>query len=348
MLILLADRIRKYGFEPVIVTLQAKGVFHKMLSLFQLRYYTLNFKKNPFGGLLKFFYIFLKEKPCLLHSFLFAGNMFAKFIRIFFWTPLICSQRSTDNWKRSIHWKMEKFSDFLCSLVVSNSKAGKKALVENAGIKPNKILVIPNGIDLEIKRKKLANDKQIQKHKGITVGAVGNLREAKGFDILIKAANIVSNKRNDIRFVILGKGPLEKNLTSLIEKLGLSETVLLYGFVENVYNYMANFDIVVISSRWEGFPVVALEAMACGKPVVATKVGDLPEIIEHGVNGLIVEPERPEELADAILTIASDEKMRELMGKNSIEIVKKFSLEDMVEKYCKIYEMILKNETIQA
>lgn len=347
MLVLLADHIRKYGFDPIVVTMQGRGKFHEILSYYHLKYYILNIKKNPLFAIIKSFYIFLKEKPCIVQSFLFAGNIFAKFLRIFLWVPLICSQRSTDDWKKPVHWQIEKFSDFLCSLIISNSKAGKKAVVENADIKPGKIVVIPNGIAIETIREKLKTIKESLMHEGILVGAVGNLREAKGFDILINAASIVYRKKKDIKFVILGKGLLEEHLRKQIEKLGLTEIVSLYGFIDNVYNYMVNFDIVVIPSRWEGFPVVALEAMACGKPVIATKTGDLPEIIEHGVSGLIVEPEKPEELANAILLIASNDTMRKEMGINSLTMVKRFSLEDMVQKYCRIYETLLRNETIE-
>lgn len=340
MLIMLADNIRKYGFQVVVITMQKEGTFHKFLALHNIKYYALDLKKNPFAGILKAVYIFMKEKPCIVHSFLFAGNMFAKFMKIFFRIPLICSQRSTDNWKKTIHWKLEKITDFLCSMIISNSNAGKKILIEKTGIKPDKIVVIPNGIDI----KKIAESVFDKKNNTgeILVGSIGSLRKAKGFDILVEAASIVSRKRRDIKFMILGKGPLESYIRQQITRLGLNETVVLCGFIENVYNYMVSFDMVVIPSRWEGFPVVALEAMACGKPVIATTTGDLPEIVEHGITGLLVEPENPKEMADAILKVASNEKMREEMGKNAMIRVENFSLENMVREYRKTYEVFIR------
>ncbi|MCX7705584.1 MAG: glycosyltransferase, partial [bacterium] len=330
MLTMLADRINRYGFEPVIVTMQGKGHFHEVLSSHKIKYYVLDLKRNPFIAIIKAFYIFLKEKPCIVQSFLFSGNLFAKFLRFFFWKPLICSQRSTDNWKKPIHWQIEKMTDFLCCLLISNSAAGKKALIEKANIKPKKIIVIPNGIDIEEITKKLKPMERKQIHKDTLVGAVGNLRKAKGFDILITAASIVSKKRKDIKFVILGGGEQQSHLEALIKTLKLTENVSLCGFVENVYNYMVEFDMVVIPSRWEGFPVVALEAMVCGKPVIATDVGDLSEVVQHGTTGLIVEPEKPEKLADAILYLASNKKILDQMRENALRRVEKFSIESMV------------------
>ncbi len=181
MLIVLADRIRKYGFEPVVVTMQGKGKFHEILSSCRLKYYTLDFKRNIPGSIVKSFYIFLKEKPCVVQSFLFAGNMFAKFLRIFLWVPLICSQRSTDDWKKFIYWKLDKFSDFLCSLIISNSNAGKKVLIEKAGIKPDKIVVIPNGIDIETIRKRLKTAENVNIRKEILVGACWEPPQSKRF-----------------------------------------------------------------------------------------------------------------------------------------------------------------------
>ncbi|MGB9642524.1 MAG: glycosyltransferase, partial [Candidatus Ratteibacteria bacterium] len=106
------------------------------------------------------------------------------------------------------------------------------------------------------------------------------------------------------------------------------------------------FDIVVIPSLWEGFPVIALEAMACGKPIIATKVGDLPEILQHRISGLLVEPGNPQDLANSILMLAADHNMRIQMGNNAKNQVEKFSATDMVKKYSEIYNrLIVKNET---
>lgn len=341
MLIVLAKKIKEFGFEVVVLTLQRKGTFHRMLESNSIKTYSLNIKKMPVNAFIKTLFVFLKEKPCIIHSFLFAGNLFAKFLRIFFWIPVVCSQRSTDDWKKPFHWRLEKLTDFLCCITISNSKAGKKVLIEKAKISPKKVMYIPNGIELNQIKEKL---KFLEKtsHKEILIGSVGNLRKAKGYEYLIDAAAIVCNKTKNVKFLILGKGPLEDFLKEKIKKLGLEENIILCGFVDDVYNYMVNFDIVVISSLWEGFPVVALEAMACGKPVIATNVGDLPEIVINGITGIIVEPEKPDQLAQAILELIVDKEKRENMGKKALEQVERFSHETMVRRYCEIYKTFIK------
>ncbi|MCM8764954.1 MAG: glycosyltransferase [Candidatus Omnitrophica bacterium] len=340
MVAILAKGISKFRFQPVVLTLQKRGSFHKMLDADYIRNYFLDVKRRPLQAIGKLLFIILKEKPCIMHSFLFTGNMFAKCLRIFCWIPLVCSQRSTDDWKRAVHWKLEKFTNFLCSIIISNSKAGKRVLIEKTGVTPLRIKVIPNGIDLEQIREKLKLVKSFY-HTEIIIGSIGNLRKAKGYDVLIEAAEIICKKRKDIRFEILGKGPLETHIRAKIHKLNLGEFVKLYGFTEDVYNYIINFDIVVIPSIWEGFPVVALEAMACGKPIIATNVGDLPEIVENGTTGIIVEPGKPKALAAAILTLISNKDMRQMMGNNALRRVEEFSSDTMVSQYGKIYDLLL-------
>jgi len=345
MVIELASKINKFNFDPVVMTLQGTGSFHRILNEKNIKNYSLNIKENPIVAMMKIIFIFLKEKPSLMHSFLFAGNIFARFLKFFLRIPLICSQRSTDDWRKPFHWKIDKLTHMFCCLIISNSNAGKKALVEKAGIPPGKIQVIPNGIDLNCEKEKIEKA-HIVPHKDIVVGSVGNLRKAKGYEVLIDAASIVIKKRNDIRFVIVGKGPCEQSIKKRIKENHLEQFITLSGFQENVYNYMVNFDMVVIPSLWEGFPVIALEAMACGKPVIATKTGDLPEIVLHNITGLLVDPGRKDQLANAIVFMAENSEIRTQMGKNALERVKIFSMDRMVEQYCNVYSSLL-NETHQ-
>jgi len=151
----------------------------------------------------------------------------------------------------------------------------------------------------------------------------------------------VCKKRKDIKFIILGKGPLEHYLKKKIEQLHIDDSVELYGFVDNVYNYILHFDIVIIPSLWEGFPVVALESMACGKPIIATKAGDMPEIIQDGINGLIVEPGNAKAMADALIKLVDNPNLMKKMGERSEGLVEKFSLNNMVREYVSVYENIL-------
>jgi len=340
MVIALTSNIKLFNFEPVVLTLQHRGPFHEILDKYLIKNYYLNLKKNPLYGVIKCVFIFFREKPCLVQSFLFAGNIFARILRIFFPVPLICSQRSTDDWRKKIHWMVERYTSFLCCLIVSNSNAGKRVLMEKAGINCNKIVVIPNGIDIEkIKQYKTKIGSFL--HRGIVVGSIGNLRKAKGYDVLVEAASIVCKKRKDIKFIILGKGPLEHYLKKKIKQLHIDDSVEFYGFVDNVYNYILHFDIVIIPSLWEGFPVVALESMACGKPIVATTAGDMPEIIQDGINGLIVEPGNAKAMADALIKLVDNPNLMKKMGERSEGLVEKFSLNNMVREYVSVYENIL-------
>ncbi len=344
IIISLATQIKSLNFQPVILTLQHRGLFHKTLDSHLITNYALNLKKNPLYGLIKCLFVFFKEKPCMMHSFLFTGNIFARCVRFFIWIPLVCSQRSTDNWRKKIHWILEKYTCFLCNVIVSNSTAGKNVLMEKAGIPGKKILVIFNGIDIREIKQKIKTDNPM--HNGIIAGSVGNLRKAKGYDNLIESADIIHKhkKRNDIKFIIIGKGPLWNFLQQKIKQLQLSHIVSMCGFMDDIYEYISQFDIVIIPSLWEGFPVIALEATACGKPIIATSVGDLPKIVQDGINGLLVEPGNPRALAEAIIKLADNIDMRQQMGRNSEEIAEKFSLETMVKNYARLYKHVISKD----
>jgi glycosyltransferase involved in cell wall biosynthesis len=136
---------------------------------------------------------------------------------------------------------------------------------------------------------------------GILIGSVGRLSEEKGYQDLVRAAKHVVKIYPDVRFAIAGEGPSRALLQTLIEELGLTGRFQLCGFRWDVENFLAALDIFVCASAWEGGPLVAVEAMLLGKPVVTTAVGFTPEIINPGESGVLVRPGDPRALAEALL-----------------------------------------------
>src|SRR5699024_364664 len=136
--------------------------------------------------------------------------------------------------------------------------------------------------------------------------AIGRLTYQKGFDILIEAFRKIS-KKYSMKLIILGEGEQRQELELLINKYALGDRISLQGFVDNPYRYMKRAAIFVLPSRWEGFPNVLVEAMACGVPVVATTCpGGSIEILENGKWGELVEPGDSDALVDAILKVIDD------------------------------------------
>lgn len=175
--------------------------------------------------------------------------------------------------------------------------------------------------------------------------SIGRLSYEKGFDILIRVYNQVSNKFKDApNLVILGEGPERKKLESLIKEYNLDRKVILAGFKENPYPYIKDAEFFVLPSRFEGFGVVLIEAMALGKAVVATDCPHGPgEILRFNKYGLLSTPENPYLLSEAILEMINNTRLRKTYEERSLIRSKEFDIENIAkewEKYLReVYEV---------
>jgi len=176
----------------------------------------------------------------------------------------------------------------------------------------------------------------------LVVGAAGRLSPEKGFDVLIDAASLVCKTR-DVGFVIYGRGPLEGELKQRITLLGLEGRVILGGFRADLERVLPGFDVAALSSHTEGLPVAVLEAQAAGVPVVATAVGGTPEVIDHGRTGLLVPPNRPDELARALGELLDDDARRRAMGAAGWRRVRdEFTFAAQAERYERLLAGLVK------
>ncbi|TYP58534.1 glycosyltransferase family 4 protein [Thermosediminibacter litoriperuensis] len=171
------------------------------------------------------------------------------------------------------------------------------------GIPPGKIEVIYNGVDPYLIAKYQGNDDECRQ-KPVAILNISRLIPEKGVDVFLKACAILverfSGEDIETVFYIAGNGPLERELKDLAKGLGLEGRVNFLGFCWDIYRIVGNSDMLVLSSRSEGLSLSLLEAMAMGKPVIATDVGGNPEIVKHGVTGILVPPDNPRALAEAM------------------------------------------------
>jgi len=197
-----------------------------------------------------------------------------------------------------------------CSQIVADASVIKRQLVEQHGIDPAKIEVIGSAVDLE-EFKPPRDRRKFRREIGVgdnipLIGNVGMIRPDKGQLELVKSAPTVFEKCPDARFVIVGQGTgiLKRgiNVRYAIDRAGLADKIIMAGYRWDTPNVYAACDIIVIASlRTEASPIVLREAFASGRPVIATKVGDIPEIVRHRENGLLIEPGNTQALASAIL-----------------------------------------------
>src|SRR3954471_13020283 len=221
--------------------------------------------------------------------------------------PVLVASRRVD-----FHLKGNSFSRWKHRQVdcfIAASEAIRRMLIAD-GVPEERTVTVHEGIDVEhVVSMPLVDVHQafFLPHGAPVVGNIAALVPHKGQRHLIEAAHIVVQKLPDVRFVILGEGELREALERQVKEYHLHKHVLLPGFRTDVIGCMKSFDLFVMSSVTEGLGTSLLDAMACARPVVATRTGGIPEIVEDGVTGLLVAPQDPAALAAAILRMLQDQ-----------------------------------------
>lgn len=172
----------------------------------------------------------------------------------------------------------------------------------------------------------------------------GALITKKGLPDLIRSATYICQEYPDMKFVLAGDGPLEKQLKGLVHQLGLDNNFSFVGYIDRdeLLAYYQNATICVLPSYHEGLPTVLLEAMSCGIPTVATSVAGNSEVVKDGETGFLVPPKEPKRLAEAILTLLGDQKLRQEMGKNARKQAEEsYDWEVIISKIEECYSSVL-------
>jgi glycosyltransferase involved in cell wall biosynthesis len=223
--------------------------------------------------------------------------------------------------------------------------------VEKVHIRANpffsgKHVVIHNGVDPSSFDVVFERDDYLREFKledrTLIVGTIGRFAPQKAQEVFLEAIRTVLTKRKDIGVLMVGDGPRREELVALRSSLGLEKDVVFTGVRSDIPQLLHCFDIFVLSSDWEGFPMTILEAMACGKPVVVTDVGGSREAVAHGESGLVVPPRDAKGLAEAILTLLDDSTMRRKMGRIARErLLAHFTADVMARETERVYEQLL-------
>jgi glycosyltransferase involved in cell wall biosynthesis len=202
--------------------------------------------------------------------------------------------------------------------LLSVSPQVRRELLELGIGTPEQLVVLPLGLDLDPFLNGGAGG-VLRRELGIEPAApvvtiVARLVNIKAHEVFFEAASIVSARRPDARFVVVGDGERRAELEALVERLALGRAVRFLGWRGDLPAIYRDADVVALTSRNEGSPVSLIEAMAAGRPVVATRVGGVPDLVEDGVNGYLVEPDQPAAMAEGLLALLEDPGRREAFG----------------------------------
>lgn len=209
----------------------------------------------------------------------------------------------------------------------------QKSIREVYGLGEEQVPVIPNGVDLE----QFCGTCERHRANGVVrVLHVGRFMTAKRHATLIEAVAKAVARTDGLQVVLVGDGPLRAEVERQVEGFGLSEKVSFAGLQSTVAGFYQDADIFVLPSEYEGLPMTIIEAMASGLPVIATRVGGIPSLIDDGYNGMLI-GKSSDELADALCELAADEELRKLYGGHGLEVSKRFSVERMAVRYERLY-----------
>ena len=294
-------------------------------KLFQLGFYL---RKNNFK---------------LVHIFFNDASVIAPIVLKCFGLNVIISRRDMGFWYTDTLKKILKFNAIFVDACICNSEAVKQITVESEGYKREHVHVVYNGLpphkltDTATATTSTPDTDEIDADAKKKVGIVANIRPVKRMQDLVSALAIVKKTVKQAQLVIVGGGD-HSALYKQATDLGVADSIEFAGAQKDVAQYIDQFDVAALTSESEGLSNAIIEYMVFSKPVVCSRVGGNPELIEHGKNGLLYDVGNVEQLAERITLLLKDPKLSEEYGRNGRDKVEKeFSIQQMVSNTLSIY-----------
>jgi glycosyltransferase involved in cell wall biosynthesis len=278
-------------------------------------------------------------QPDVLHCLLFHANLAGRIAGRMARVPYIISSVRVEEKRRSHLW-LDRLTRGLMDLEVCVSESAQGFTRRHSHIPADKLAVVPNGVDLRDfdgipvppPEWRLPDDAPV-------IASVGRLDEQKDPLTLVEAFAGATRGTPEAILAIAGEGPLREIVAARAAHLGIGERLRLLGYLSDVRPLLARCAVFVLASRWEGMPNALLEAMACGKPALVTAVGGCREMVEDGMNGYLVPPERPDMLAVRLGELLADPGRLAVMGRAARRIIEeRYTVQHMVAAWERIYD----------
>ena len=287
-----------------------------------------------------------RTQPALVHTYLSTANVFGSAAaRVASVKGLITTRRDTGFGDGRLMRRALRLTNRWARRVVAVSEDTARIARQREGLAAPHLTVIPNGVDLN-RFAPQGRREAARAILGIPASArllvtVSHLTPIKGIDVLVEAAPGIRAAVPDALFLVAGRGGEQERVQRRIRSLGLEREFRLLGSHEDVPGLLEAADLFVLPSRSEGQPNAVIEAMAMGLPVVACRVGGVPEVARHGQEALLVEPDQPESLARACLDVLNAQDLATRLGHAGRERARsEFSLTAMLRRYEDLYEQV--------
>lgn len=299
-------------------------------------------------------------RPDLVHTHAFRADLWAGLAAKMSRVPFFVTSIRNNEWEcfrteqpfpaAQMAMTMSKLATSLADALIAVSEGVRNHLVNVQKISPAKIRVIPNGLDLERLDRPRSHPSILRRDlnlppDAVLVGTLAVFKPRKGLSHLIEAARTVVSRSPDVHFLLAGEGPERIQIERQIDRLGLGGRVRLLGFRSDPLALLDALDIYVLPSLFEGFPRSILEAMALGKPVVATDIGGSREAVGHDVSGVVVPPKDSRALAEAIHRLVGAPSLRKSMGEAGRRMVdERFNARVNAEAHEAMYRELLQTK----
>lgn len=283
------------------------------------------------------------ERIDIVHCLLSTANLWGRIGGILAGAKIVIGERNVDTWKPWYWLWTDRLLARYTRMILTNSMAIKRFIASSAKVKPDQIRVIYNAVNPA--RFSFIDPMPLRSELGImpevrVVTSIGRLEEQKDFATFLAACALVRErlKPSPIRILIVGRGSLQEALERQARSLGLADDTMFLGWRKDIETVLALTDVFVLTSIREGLPNVVLEAMAIGKPVVASAVGGTPEVVIDGVTGLLVPPRDLRGCADAIYRLLNNPTEAAMMGERGrTRALEMFTQAQMVRQTQEIY-----------
>mgnify|MGYP000866756789 FL=1 len=309
--------------------------------------------KDDIKSIIQIYKLIKKYNPDLIYLHSSKAGALGRIINIIARKPIIYNSHGwafnmdISKIKKYIYRLIEKFLARYCNKIIAISEQEKISAIDNKICKEDKIEVIYNGIDIgEYEASKLdkieARGNKDIPNDSLVIGMVGRICKQKSVDTFVKVAARIKSTIPNSYFVIVGDGDEREKIESLIEELGLKDSVLITGWVKNTYEYIQTFDIAMLLSRWEGFGLAIAEYMVSEVPIIATNVDAIPNLIKNNEDGILVEVDNIDEVFKSTIKIVEDKEFaNKIINNSKNKVLNNFDIRRVVYQHQKLFEELI-------
>lgn len=350
---MLLKYLDKDKFDNIVVLSQdfRKSDYNGLVSAFEQIEMTRAIGTNDLKAILEVRRLIKKYHPNIVYAHSSKAGAIARIADIGVYNHCIYNPHGwafnmkTSSKKKALYTLIERIAAPFCEKIICISEAERKSALDKKICNNSKLQVIYNGVDVdayengphgEIKRKDLGIP-----NNALVIGMVGRISPQKAPDIFVKVAKLIKKNVQNSHFIIVGSGELEGEVIRFAESNGFADSLHITGWVDNPMSYVELFDVACLLSRWEGFGLALPEYMIAGKPIVASRVDAIPNIIRDGENGLLVDADDAIAASEAVLRIYQDDGLKKKLVIQGLEdVYNRFNARRVAKEHGKLFQKL--------